>query len=91
MAYTITFARAAERQFRSLPANVQVRLRPRIDALSNDPRPPGAERLSGAEDLYRIRIGDYRVIYTIDEEALIVLVVRLGHRRDVYRRLLDSR
>lgn len=90
MGYSITFARAAERQFRNLTANVQARLQPRIDALADDPRPRGVERLAGSESLYRIRVGDYRVIYAIDEEKLIVLVVRLGHRRDIYRRLPEE-
>ena len=56
----------------------------RIRRLADDPRPPGSERLSG-EDRYRIRQGDYRVVYTIDDEQRIVEVVRIGHRRDVYR------
>jgi mRNA interferase RelE/StbE len=56
----------------------------RIRRLADDPRPPGSERLSG-EDRYRIRRGDYRVVYAIDDEQRIVEVVRIGHRRDVYR------
>lgn len=75
--------RAAERQSRNLTANIQARLRPRLDALADDPRPLGVERLSGSEILYRIRVGDYCVINAIDEEKLIGLVVRLGHRRDI--------
>lgn len=85
MAYRVNFSKAAERQFRNLPRGVQSRIAPRIDALAVDPRPPGAVRLSGREDLYRIRVGDYRVLYAIEERELMVLVVKLGHRREVYR------
>jgi mRNA interferase RelE/StbE len=89
LAYRVEFSRAADRQFRGLPRRVQARLKSRIDALAADPRPPGATRLSGADDLYRIRAGDYRVIYAVQDEVLLVLVVRVGHRREVYRRLLE--
>lgn len=85
--YRIEFSPSAERQLKSLPREVQVRLKARIDALAEDSRPRGAERLSGAEEYYRIRAGDYRVIYAIEGRDLIVLVVRVGHRRDVYRRV----
>jgi mRNA interferase RelE/StbE len=57
----------------------------RIDGLANNPRPRDSEKLQGAEDLYRIRSGDYRIIYQIAEARLLVLVVRIGHRREVYR------
>ena len=57
----------------------------RILALAEDPRPPGAKRLAGSEGLHRIRVGDYRVVYAIEDDVLLVLVVRIGHRRDVYR------
>ena len=53
--------------------------------LANDPRPPGCDKLAGVENLYRIRVGDYRVVYQIRDEMLLVLVVKIGHRREVYR------
>lgn len=56
-----------------------------IGALAVDPRPPGAEKLSGLKDRYRIRMGDYRVVYAIEERVLTVFVVKVGHRREVYR------
>jgi mRNA interferase RelE/StbE len=87
MAYRIEFAPAAARDFAALPRSVQARLRPRIDALVVDPRPPGVEHLAGGDDLYRIRVGDDRVVYSIADDVLLVLVVRIGHRRDIYRRL----
>jgi mRNA interferase RelE/StbE len=61
------------------------RLVRRIQALAGEPRPPGCEKLSGREDRYRVRQGRYRVVYEVDDSALTVTVVKLGHRRDVYR------
>ena len=57
-----------------------------MNALGQEPRPHGVRKLSGEEELYRIRVGDYRVIYAIEDDALIVLVVAVGDRRDIYRR-----
>jgi mRNA interferase RelE/StbE len=85
VAYRIEFAPAAERQFRRLSREIQVRLKPRIDALANNPRPHGTKKLSGEEDLYRIRIGDYRVIYQVQDFLLLIVVVKVGGRKDVYR------
>ena len=56
-----------------------------MDALAANPRPKGVKKLSGPDDLYRIRVGDYRIVYQIHDDRLIVLVVRIGHRKDVYR------
>ena len=52
---------------------------------SDVPRPPGCDKLAGPEDMYRIRVGDYRIVYQVCDEALMILVVKIGHRRDVYR------
>jgi mRNA interferase RelE/StbE len=57
----------------------------RIRSLARDPRPFGSERLTGKGDLYRIRVGRYRVVYSVGDAELVVLVVRVGHRKDVYR------
>jgi mRNA interferase RelE/StbE len=57
----------------------------RIDALALDPRPPASKKLPGGEDLYRIRVGDYRVIYQVQARIVVVTVIRIGHRRDIYR------
>lgn len=80
------FAPSAARTLRGLAPDVRRRLAPRIEALAEQPRPPGVEKLAGADDLYRVRVGDYRIVYAIKDEVLLVLVVRVGHRRDVYRR-----
>jgi mRNA interferase RelE/StbE len=84
--YTVEFARPALREFQNLPRPAQERVAPRIDALAGDPRPRGAKMLKGQPDLYRIRVGDYRVVYAIRDDRLVVLVVRVAHRRDVYRK-----
>ena len=57
----------------------------RIEALAENPRPPGCEKLIDRGNQYRIRQGDYRIVYTIDDDRLVVLVIKIGHRRDVYR------
>ena len=56
-----------------------------MDALAANPRPRGVKKLTGLDDLYRIRVADYRIVYQIQDDRLIVLVVRIGHRKDVYR------
>jgi mRNA interferase RelE/StbE len=85
VAYRLEFTPGADRQFRKLPKNIQTRLKPHIDALTQNPRPSGAEKLTG-EDAYRLRVGDYRVLYEVYDKRLLVLVVKIGHRREVYRK-----
>jgi mRNA interferase RelE/StbE len=68
-----------------LPRHAQEAIRDRVDSLADNPRPPSCKHLKGA-DLYRVRAGDYRVIYQIQDNILLVLVVKIGHRREVYRR-----
>ena len=85
MAYQVSILPAALRQVSKLPRIVQERIQQRIDALAEDPRPPGTKALAGRSGFYRLRVGDYRVIYEIRDEILTVLVVRIGHRREVYR------
>jgi mRNA interferase RelE/StbE len=87
MAYRVEIAPAFARQFRQLPPAVQRRWRPRLDALAQEPRSQGVEKLRGAEDLYRLRVGDYRVIYQIQDDVLVLVLLHVGHRRDVYRHL----
>ena len=86
MAYEVSFAPNAVRQFESLPRHAQVRLATKIEDLENDPRPSGAKKLAGEGELWRIRVGDYRVIYAIIDDQLVVLVVAVGDRKEVYRR-----
>lgn len=82
--FRIAFKTSAEKEFFRLPDSIANRIFPRIKALAADPRPPGCKKLSGGRDEWRIRVGDYRVIYTIDDEIKIVRVTRIAHRREVY-------
>jgi mRNA interferase RelE/StbE len=85
MAYSILLAPPAECQLRSFSASIQNRLVKRMKTLQQDPRPRGVKKLAGADDLYRIREGDFRIIYTIQDKALLILVLKIGDRKDVYR------
>ena len=85
MPYRVEFTPKAERQLGRLPPQAQDRLLPHIRSLADEPRPSGARKLTAPTDLYRIRVGDYRVVYEIRDQVLLVLVVLVGHRREVYR------
>jgi len=85
MAYHIDVSPSARRQLKRLHGTIRKRIAQAIDDLADDPRPPGCVKLEGADDLYRVRVGDYRVVYQISDDRLIVLIVRVAHRRDVYR------
>lgn len=82
--YELLIKRSATKELEALPLKDRRRIVTRIQTLAEDPRPTAAEKLSGDEK-YRIRQGDYRVLYQIDDEGKTVTVVRIGHRRDVYR------
>lgn len=81
--FRIELRPAATRALRKLDPSIQQRVRGAIALLGHDPRPPGARKLQGREGL-RVRVGDYRIIYTVNDDVLVVVVVTLGHRRDVY-------
>ncbi len=85
MTYRVSLAASAARQLRKFDPAVRRRLQAAIELLSIDPRPPAATQLVGGSGEWRVRTGDYRVIYEIRDDQLVVLVLRLGHRRDVYR------
>lgn len=82
--YDLVFKRSVAKDLRALPKADVKRILQRIRLLADDPRPPGCEKLSGLER-YRVRQGIYRIVYEIDDHVLTVLVVKIGHRRDVYR------
>jgi mRNA interferase RelE/StbE len=84
LSYSISIHPAAIKQLHRLSTEAQRRIRPKIDALAENPRPPGCKKLTASDEFYRIRIGDYRVIYSIEDKRLLVLVVKVGHRGDVY-------
>ncbi|MBI2197444.1 MAG: type II toxin-antitoxin system RelE/ParE family toxin [Candidatus Rokubacteria bacterium] len=83
--YQITFSRSARRELEALDARLVARLWARILGLSDDARPPGCRKLRGEERLWRIRVGEYRVLYSVDDGAKVVDVVAVRHRRDAYR------
>lgn len=83
--YTVEFERSAKKEFDRLDGPIRARVLRKIAALEDDPRPPGATRLVGADDLWRIRIGDYRVVYAIEDDHLVVIVVRVAGRGKAYR------
>lgn len=87
MAYALDLAPAAIRDLKRIPKDVRRSITQTIDTLAFDPRPQGCEKLEGASDLYRVRCGEYRVIYQVQDDVLVVLVVRARHRREVYRDL----
>ena len=81
--YRLELRPAAARALRKLDPQVRQRIQGAIALLAQDPRPPGARALQGRPGL-RVRVGDYRISYTVDNDVVLVVVVRLGHRRDVY-------
>jgi mRNA interferase RelE/StbE len=85
VAYTITILPAALKALLEVPKKDREKIRTKIDSLAENPRPPGVKRLKGDEGYHRVRSGDYRVLYLIVETKLLVVVVKIGNRRDVYR------
>ena len=82
--YELVFRKSVAKDLRALPKNQVKRIMQRIGSLADDPRPAGCEKLSGQER-YRVRQGVYRIIYEIEDTRLMLLVVKVGHRREVYR------
>jgi mRNA interferase RelE/StbE len=78
---------AAERQLKKLQAQVRNVIIPVIKGLASDPRPQGAKKLKGAEDIWRVRKGNYRILYQIHDDELVVLIVRIDDRKQVYKNL----
>jgi mRNA interferase RelE/StbE len=84
--YEVRLAPAAVRQLRKLDPPGRRRVQAAIDLLDEDPRPPGARQLVGGAGEWRVRTGDFRIICDIRDRELLVLVIKVGHRRDVYER-----
>ena len=85
--YEISFRRRARKQLLEIPEPYRYRIAQRIDGFKTNPRPSGVEKIRGFEDHYRVRIGPYRVVYMTQDDKLIVEVIRIGARKDVYRKL----
>ena len=83
--YKLLIKPSASKELEALPRKDRSRIAAKIENLADNPRPPGSEKLSG-EEKYRLRQGDYRVLYSIQDGSMAVTIVRIGHRREVYRR-----
>jgi mRNA interferase RelE/StbE len=82
--YTVTISRSATREFERLPKGIARRVASKMKELEQEPRPPGSVKLADTKDTWRVRVGDYRVVYSVDDKQRIVDVSRIRHRRDVY-------
>jgi mRNA interferase RelE/StbE len=83
--YQVRLLVTARRQLLRVPTRIRSRIGDAIRALAADPRPPGCKKLAASADYFRIRVGDYRVLYEFRDRDVLVLVIKIGHRRDVYR------
>ncbi len=83
--YQIELTRTARRALDSLPTKVQKQIDRQILALAKNPYPPGSKKLRGAEGFHRIRVGDYRILYIVEADRLVIVIVTIGHRGEVYR------
>jgi mRNA interferase RelE/StbE len=87
MPFQIKIAASALKSLSAIPRHIQRQIVRRIGALRDDPLPSGSKKLHSAQSLYRIRSGDYRILYQIDNDQILVLVLRIAHRRDAYKNL----
>jgi mRNA interferase RelE/StbE len=85
MMYHLSFSRRAEKEFLKLPISIAERITEVVSDLKTDPRPPSCVKLTGSESEYRIRIGDYRILYEISDKEQAVTVYRIRHRKEAYR------
>lgn len=82
--YKVEIKKSAVKEIKGLPSAILKKVLAKIESLSDDPRPQGSVKLS-AEEKYRVRLGDYRILYAIEDKALIIYIVKVGRRKDVYR------
>jgi len=85
MSYSIVIKKSAEKELLHLPAPYIHKIRAAISSLSENPRPHDCKKLSGSQNEYRVRIGMYRILYAIHDNILTVFVIKIGHRKDIYR------
>ena len=86
MPYTVLLSKSAQKQLRKLPSKIADLIEEKLLELEENPRPPGCKKLVGEENAWRIRVGDYRVLYEIQDQVLIVHVVDIDHRKDIYKK-----
>jgi len=87
MTYTIKFRPAVEKSLKKLPKNELIRIKGKIDALAENLPDPATTKMKGNNKFHKIRSGDYRIIYEIHDAALVILVAKIGHRKDIYKHL----
>lgn len=85
MSYEVEFSKGALKQFNKLSPELQERIQTKIDELAENPRPDGVAKLKNGDNRYRVKVSNYRILYNISDDILLVTVVRVGHRREVYR------
>jgi len=83
--YKIEISQTADLQFKELPQLDQLRIARTIYRLGSNPYPTGCRKLTGYKDLFRIRVGNYRLIYSVDKNRIVIIILKIGHRKDVYR------
>lgn len=83
--YQIIYKKSVEKDLRKIDTATQKQIVERVGILASEPRPDGAAKLRGEKDLYRIRLGDYRIIYQIIDSVLVVRIIKIGHRKEIYR------
>jgi mRNA interferase RelE/StbE len=89
MVYTIKFRPAVEKNLRTLPQKVLIQIKRKIDSLAENLPDPALTKMKGNNKFHKIRVGDYRIIYEIHDDTLMILVAKIGHRKDIYKHLPD--
>jgi len=87
LAYRIEFTPRAQRDFKAPDGSIRRRIARRIDSLAETPHPQGIKKIEGEDELYRLRVGDYHILYQVKEKIILVLIVGIEHRRAMYRRI----
>jgi len=88
--HRIEVSPAAARQLKKIDRRILPQIVEKIDSLADEPRPRGCEKLSGHDDLYRVRVGDYRIVYGVEDRLVLVVILKVGNRADVYQRIRES-
>jgi len=86
--YSIEFKRSAAKALKKIPRSDRRKIRDRIDSLAENLPDPGTTKMKGDNPFHKVRVGDYRIVYEIQESLLVILVLKIGHRKDVYRHLI---
>ncbi|BAZ69020.1 MAG: type II toxin-antitoxin system RelE/ParE family toxin [Pelatocladus maniniholoensis HA4357-MV3] len=86
MIYQVEITSRAAKQLKKIPEDIKLRIEEKIQELAENPRPDGVVKLEDSEDTYRVRVGKYRILYEVKDDLLIVKIVKIGHRKDVYKK-----